>query len=168
MEERYVECLAKVPCCIHSCATCRRPNCDSFIIILTRVLPHLVTLPFPQCTVADLLQQKAQEYQLTNDMHKEKVATLSDQLLSLQKQKLDLDSLNTKLVEELARKEKEYQEQMLCIEVQLRTKEECLNGKLRTVENQHVSEIDILKRNIEEQSSILKEYQDKVTVTKPS
>lgn len=96
-------------------------------------------------------------------MHKAKVATLSDQLLSLQKQKLELDCLNTKLMAELVRKEKEYQEQMLCMEVQLRTKEECLNGKLKTMENHYVSEIDTLKRNIEEQSSILKEYQEKVT-----
>ena len=100
-------------------------------------------------------------------MHKEKVATLSDQLLSLQKQKLDLDCLNTKLVEELARKEKEHQEQILSMEIQLRTKEECLNCKLRTVENQHITEIDALKRNIEEQSSILKEYQEKVAFKSP-
>ncbi len=116
-------------------------------------------------TVLKVMEQKIQEYESKNDLIEKENSLLKKKIEIVTKQKSDLEIHNTEVLTELDNSVKKQQlvdEKLKTAQSYFTSQEHDMNEKLLRLDKEHKCEVCSLQTKIKEQSTILKEYQDKV------
>ena len=121
-------------------------------------------------SVTELLQGITRECEKKCMDYEERVVKLTEQISSARREIHDLDNINKKIIADIDNltKEKNILEGHLqATQSQLQVKEEGIDNQRKLLgvkDKKHQSELTSLQKQIEEQSSILEEYQSKVAL----